>query len=898
MIKKIVLFTALLLPSVLFGQRLELTRSIDSLIMNSQFPQVLNLVDERLPEFSFAGDKVILENKKAEALISLEKFNEAESLLDNVLLECKNKLLSSFYTAITTVNIGFLYLNKGRNDLAEERLSEALRQFESSGGVNSIEAARSLNFLGLVYMNTGKYNQAEEQMLHALDIRKSMVGTYRELIAASYNDLGLVYSQIDDNKAIASYNLALNIYKEIHGESHPKIAIVNTNLAIIYRKLGKNNEAIANFESAMKIWDGIYNGSHATKAFLLFNIGQTYVKMGAFNLASENFDKALAMYRDVYGNKHPEIANILNAIGNLRISQGLFEEALVFYQSALKANISAFESDDIKVNPPARDYFNGNVMLYSLLFKAQALDMQYYRKTIRLNDLKLALNTLLLCDSIIDQLRQRSVNESDKISLGAIAGDVYADGVRISNAVALNDINKVPFRKLAFFFAEKSKGAVLQEAISDTDAKSFAGIPTDLLDKERDLKSAMANITQKIATMANDKEMQQLRATAFNLNKDYVSFIKDLEKKYPDYFNLKFNSSTPSVPQIRDLLDPATAIISYFIDAANNRMYIFLLCQNKFRIYDKPLPPDFEKLITGYRNSIYYNEVTSLKLAGSILYKLLIPRIPRSVKNLVIIPSDRLSIIPFESLIAKNDETGSYSAAQFLLDRYSVRYEFSAGLILQKSKTPANKSTSIFLCAPIDFPVKENLTDLPGTKAEVNEIYQLFTDKHLTASIFTGQNANEKEIKSGDLKNYSFLHLATHGVVDEINPELSRVYLQPALPKEDGKLYAGEIYNLELNANLVTLSACKTGLGKITKGEGVIGLSRALIYAGARNIIVSFWNVSDASTAQLMKDFYRMQLDNPHTGFCENLRLAKLNLFNSGKYSAPYYWAPFILIGY
>ena len=102
--------------------------------------------------------------------------------------------------------------------------------------------------------------------------------------------------------------------------------------------------------------------------------------------------------------------------------------------------------------------------------------------------------------------------------------------------------------------------------------------------------------------------------------------------------------------------------------------------------------------------------------------------------------------------------------------------------------------------------------------------------------------------------------------MNETDPQLSCIYLQPDEPKDDGKLYAGEIYNLKLDANLVTLSACKTGLGKITKGEGVIGLSRALIYAGARNIIVSYWNVADRSTAQLMKDFYQYQIDDPRGG--------------------------------
>jgi CHAT domain-containing protein len=134
--------------------------------------------------------------------------------------------------------------------------------------------------------------------------------------------------------------------------------------------------------------------------------------------------------------------------------------------------------------------------------------------------------------------------------------------------------------------------------------------------------------------------------------------------------------------------------------------------------------------------------------------------------------------------------------------------------------------------------------------------------------------------------------------VDELNPNLSRIFLQPDEDREDGNLFAGEMYNLELNADLVTLSACQTGTGKILKGEGVIGLSRALVYAGAKNMLVSFWNVADKSTAVLMKDFYQHMLENGNTNYSTDLRQAKIKLLETEEYCAPFYWAPFVLIGF
>jgi CHAT domain-containing protein len=232
----------------------------------------------------------------------------------------------------------------------------------------------------------------------------------------------------------------------------------------------------------------------------------------------------------------------------------------------------------------------------------------------------------------------------------------------------------------------------------------------------------------------------------------------------------------------------------------------------------------------------------------------------------------------------------------FLIRRFAVSYEFSAGLLAQKSKSPTHEALpSVFLCAPVKFPNKDNLDDLPGTESEVTAIAGLFKDHVQFTAKFS--DANEDLIKSGEMTKYNYLHFATHGIVDEVSPELSRVFLQPGL-QEDGNLYAGEIYNLKLNAELAVLSACQTGLGKYAKGEGVIGLSRALIYAGARNVIVSFWSVADESTSQLMTDFYRILLQPGHKNFGETLQKAKLKMIAENKYAAPYYWAPFILIGF
>jgi CHAT domain-containing protein len=206
------------------------------------------------------------------------------------------------------------------------------------------------------------------------------------------------------------------------------------------------------------------------------------------------------------------------------------------------------------------------------------------------------------------------------------------------------------------------------------------------------------------------------------------------------------------------------------------------------------------------------------------------------------------------------------------------------------------------------------INPLPGTINEVKTIFSKFDQKQYNAKIELNENASESLLKSDEIKKYNMLHFATHGFVNSEKPELSGLLLaqindtaiteidaelNTGKEQNDGILYSGEIYNLELNADLVVLSACETGLGKIKKGEGIIGLTRALLYAGAKNIVVSLWQVSDESTSQLMINFYDNILQNGlrKPQYSKSLRKAKLKMISEGKYAHPFYWSPFILIG-
>jgi CHAT domain-containing protein len=873
-------------------------KTLDSLLLGANYDAVIKAADAIQPNDAYS--EIQVDYRKAQALIRSGKLDEAGKLLTN--LNANTESLSANKddaVALVSSALGSLLMNQGRNDLALEALQTSLESFERGGMSTSLDAADAIATLGIVYNSTGKTQQAEEQLLRAYSLRQEQLPENHELIAASLNDLGLVYSSTDPDKALDYYDKALNVYEKIHGHTHPKIAIAHTNLGFAYGQIELYGDAINSLEIALEIWEKVYPQPHPSKAFVLRNLGQTYSDMRNVEAAEGYFDRALKMYEDSYGEKHPDLASTLNAMGNIKVSQNKYEEGLALFQRALVANITDFNSLEVTVNPTTENFYNGNVLLYSLLYKAEAYESRYYGETLKFQDLLLSLDALQKCDTLIENLRQQINNESDKIALGVLANEAYADGVRVAHTLAENAWKKKPYRDLAFYFAEKSKSAVLQDAISDSNAKSFAGIPAEMLEEEKYLKALAAYCTQKLAQKPTPDEEKSFRDILFQVNRDYQTYIRNLEQKFPEYFNLKFNSTAPTIAQIQSKLDGKTTVLSYFLDEKNLRLYTFVITHKSYRIIDTEVPSNFDKQITGLRNALFYNEINTYKTTAQELSNLLIPLLPARIKNLVIIPTGRLGVIPFEALLIHSSKySDSYDQLPYLLKRYTVNYEFSAGLILQKNSEERQlTSPSILLCAPVEFDRNTNLAGLPGTETEVEEISQLFESKNLKNTSLIKTKADEDQIKSGAIQDYQILHFATHGIVDEENPELSRIFLTQG-ESEDGNLFSGEIYNLKLNANLVTLSACETGLGKISKGEGVIGLSRALVYAGARYIIVSLWSVADASTSQLMTDFYDYLLQENHPDFSSALQAAKQKMIAGGKYEAPYYWAPFVIIGY
>ena len=781
--------------------------------------------------------------------------------------------------------LGESYLNLGRNDLALENLLTAEGKF---GEVSTDPASECFENLGLIYWNNGNLNLAQQYHEKALRIRQDLYGKESLKVGDSYNNLGLLYLGENSFKAKIYFTQAYNIYEKVLGKNHPKVAFCLINLANANNEQGSQDEALEQLQQVNERWDSIFPGEHPNKAFTLSNIGRIYAENEDWEAAYRVQSQALEMYQRLFGEKHPEVANTFLLIGNILEKQRDWEEAISNYQASVQANL--FSEGDLS------NFYNGDILLSSLLAKAKALESYHFDKTLKPKHLQESLRTFDQCDQVIDQLRQLRLNEKDKIRLGQISKEIYERAIRIALLLANQPFAREKYEAIAFQYCEKSKSAVLREAIAETKAKSFAGLPTDLLQLEDSLKNEITYLNRKLAEGSSSEEEAQFKNALFSLQTQYTRLIQELENDYPKYHELKYKNEVLDLKSVQRVLKEDEAAISYF--EAKDRMYLFLITKEKLKVLDTEKNATYPKLIGALRNAMKY-QVSSVYLeTAQALYEQLIPDLPSFIARLIFIPDGISSTIPFEALVDPKTESEDFSGLAYLIKDYEISYEYSMALLVDKrTQTSSSRKEKILLFAPGNFQPETALPPLPGTLEEVESIKYLFRGNNWQTEEFTLASARESSLKGINLQEYDYLHFATHGVVHESKPELSKIFLKSG-DQEDGSLFSGEIYNLQIDAQLVTLSACETGLGKLEKGEGIVGLSRALVYAGAKNLIVSLWQVADESTSKLMVKFYENYLYAEQPSFTGALRAAKLALIESGDNPHPYYWSPFVLVGY
>lgn len=887
------------------------------------------------------------------------------------------------------IKMGHNYQKLEKHHIALGSLNQALKISRNHMGYSNLELAQSYKKVGYKYLKDGKTKKALEAYRKALTIQLETLGENHPEVAKTYNSIALVQwnnkDSVDANKSyIRSYSIKLRQYQGVpkdiekkykrldaakykkgefenarkhfsrsmqeyikkNGQNKPLFAKLYERIGILYAFEGDYDNALDFIRKGFDIRVEIY-GDHSSETSIgHLNIGICLRLKGDFENARKFLDIALRIKRDLQEEYLPETSDIYYQMGLTCYQegeQGGINTALDFYQKALIALVPDFEDTRISANPSLNTIFPKDKLLDILIAKAEAQKMAYMKKIEETDQLYDSYETYHLLCQLVERMRRSYKSESYKLFFGEKTYQVFKEAIQAA-LLLYGETGDEKFKREAFILSEKSKAGVLFEALSEAKARAFAGIPKELLDKEKQLKEELTycdTYLQKEYQKKNDinqEKIKNLKSRYYTLMLEYRQLIDRFETDYKKYYQLKYQEHIVDIAKLQASLPPDSALVEYFI--GDYTLYMFVMTKDNLDVIDTPLDEDLEKQVHTYYNAIKKIEERPFLTLSWELYRRLVEPVMNLVeikKKLIIIPDGPLYYVPFESLNAGGG-TGSsdLSKLDYLIKHFSFSYHYSANLWLHSKQInhPVMKKENAFIgFAPVfgddnrkgyilahdpNSPPNPNmmimrdaergpeeLSQLPATEEEVRSIISLFKQEAKKAHGYFHKKASEQNFKSAGAQGFNLIHVATHSLKDEGQHQLSGLVFSspddnkqttpPTPNKEDGILYSGEIYNLDIEAKLVVLSSCESGVGKLIKGEGMMALNRGFFYSGIQNIIFSLWKVEDRSTSKLMIAFYRNVLKG--LPFSRALRKAKLEMIKDRFTAFPKYWGGFVLVG-
>ena len=648
--------------------------------------------------------------------------------------------------------------------------------------------------------------------------------------------------------------------------------------------------------------------------------GDVYLEKSQFDKAREYYQEALSIATRAYGNKNPRKADILQRIANSYSHQKQWSEALLHLQQALEQSANNFSNATAYLNPTIDQLTPPNRFLLDiLLLKAEVL--YQLSQADHPKALLAALDTYHLATVVLDKMRQTFPSLEYKQFVSAKAASLYEQAIRASLRAHELGLTQKDFLAEAFYFSEKGKAATLLEAVKTHEARAFAGISAALLAQENKLKRELTYWENELYHADNDSTQQALRTQAFAARESYNLLVNRLEREYPHYYQLKYDTEVVGLSTLQRGLAPGAALLSFVY--GDSTIYAFTIRRDTVQYYSIQRDDAFLRALEyvlqtisryDYKQVNDANTFQQFTTAAFSLYQTLVqPSLvssPSAVEQLAIIPDGMLGYLPFDVLLthASVPTSVDYQRLPYLVKQLPVRYEYSATLFA-KAAAPRQEGLYSYLGFAPTYPEaplaesREVRTTLDGTLLGLEQLRYNHEEVAYAANLFQGKAFTDQEATETRFKEQAatsrLLHLSMHAYAHDKNDNFSGLIFsqQAGSKQEDGFLHANELYSLSLNAELAVLSACETGIGTLAPGEGIMSLGRAFKYAGCPNVTMSLWNADDQSTNHIMQHFFTHL--HKGTGKDRALQQAKLEYLTQAKSAQahPYYWAAFVQVG-
>lgn len=863
--------------------------------------------------------------------MEMSDFSRAEQVLLRALRIRQEQLDDSHPdVGVTLTYLSHVRFLKGDLPAAKAGYEEAYRIFESSPNTRPGEYGWTLNGLAYVQQRMGNMADARNLVERALRVRETAFGPHHPQVAATLTHLvELMQYAGDFESALPLAERVVRMDEEVFGGHHPRVASSLQNLSRIKSQLGHQEEAKHLRERALQIQLATLGPKHYLVADALIALAWSLNLPAELERAVELIQQALVIQEDAFGHDGLYVSISLNSLGWLLLSKGDYHQARPLLERALQIRLQLLPPG----HPDLETSFNN---------LARLLDMQgdldgaraYYEQARRLLTIGAHAD---LDDPVLSQQWSESVERlKDYVKLLVKIVNTKSDASAVSDA---------------FLIADQARGWVVQAAVAqamarqgrtNTDQGEVSRRIDALRHEQKVLWNRLGLLYGQAVGSSSMEEVPGLKVSAQRVQQELDAALAELSAIAPRFTEVAVPKPIDAAT-VQQLLHHDEALLSYY--TMNDHLLIWLLRPGQPLVFQDISVPrtKLDTLLKRVRGSISsHNLPFDVESSFDLFNYLIAPILPmlQEVRHLIVVPDQTLLQLPFSVLLMDNTQSAYRHAAQmyhesrplsveatthyarlpWLLNKYAITVLPSAATLrlLRQNSGIAREGKEPFIgFGNPDFTGKtgmreisnslQELEPLPGTRDELEAVAKAL-EATADDQVYLGQRATEFELRkldrSGRLGEARVLFFATHGL---LAGDLHGLVNQPSLAlspgdNDDGVLTRDEILLLRLpHTSWVVLSACDTGDDR--SQEGLSGLVRAFLYAGARSLMVSHWKVKDHATRELMTQVFQRYAKDKTLGPAESLRQGMLALLSQARdginprYAHPYAWASFFLVG-
>ncbi len=855
---------------------------------------------------------------------------EAEELLKQSLLIKESQFgTNNVEYLISLENLATLYYQTARFEESEVTFQKTIEGNRSIYGDKHPIYAYSLRNLGVLKRTTGDFTASEKLLLQSTEILEGSIGKEHLVYISVMNDLGLLYMSLGNlDAAMPLFESARSFYESTYGKNHPDYASSLENISTILLMEGKEAEAIQLLEEALSIDEEVLGKNHPLYSKTLHNLASISQKRGDLDKAQQLYEESLAIYSETVGKNHPSYANTLYNLAVLAQDKENFPLSEKYFLDVL-----SIRRNTLGENHPDYAYTLFGLASVNQRLKNWDNAYQYYEEALRKYD-KLIVNVF------------PALSEEEKSAFYAKIKPVYMafQDFAVEFVVSKNERDELSDRALELLYdVQLSTKALLLNASNKVRRRIAASNDQKLIALFEDWISSKELLAKAYSYSLSELEKNGIELTALESRAN--SLEKQLSENSQEFAN-EFDKEAITWAKVKATLSPSDAAIEILRIKKNikNDSIVYagvIVYGNPDKKMDLVFFPNGrqleEKYFVQYKNSVLYQledkqsygiywEPFDRKLAteknvylssDGIFNKLNVNTLFNTDSLSYVIDTKNIYLLSNTRELAekKPQRSGEKTASLFGFPDYDLEIGTN-GLLASASSGAANFQGTRAIGG-----FDHGVSALPGTLKEINSIASILEENNWQFQKLLNVEATEENFKK--IEKASIVHIATHGFFLEdfdvtkvseseglqsrsvrFNPLLRSGVLLAGANKtlqnqklereEDGVLTAYEAMNLNLDqTELVVMSACETGLGEIRNGEGVYGLQRAFMVAGAKSVIMSLWKVNDETTQKLMTNFYSEWFKNGD----------KYNAFKDAvleikkEFPSPYYWGAFILLG-